>query len=339
VTVSPVLLVALRLILAVIFAVSGLTKLTDRDGFKSALATFAVPEKLRPSAAVLIPILELVISLGLLPATSAWAAAIAALGLLTVFTTAIIASLLRGKRPECHCFGQLSAAPMSWKTVLRNGIFIAIVVAVVARGPSNPEPSAVAWVTRLTLPEVIGLAVAAAIAAVVSIETLVLVHVLRQNGRLILRLDAVEASLARPGITIAQAGLPSNVALGAGLPVGMPAPEFRLERLEGGTSTMRDLLAVGKPVVVTFVAPDCGSCTALLPELVQWQHELTSHVILAVITTGTAQVNNRKLAGYGLTNVLLQKGREVSEAHRVYGTPSTVLIEVFSARVNPAFLA
>ena len=90
---------------------------------------------------------------------------------------------------------------------------------------------------------------------------------------------------------------------------------------------MTELLAPGKPLALAFVDPDCGPCTALLPELARWQQELADQVTLAVITTGSADANNRKLAGHDLHHVLLQDGREVSEAYRAYGTPSMVLVE------------
>jgi hypothetical protein len=148
--VTLVPLAALRLLLAVMFSVSAVTKLADREGFKSALASFAVPEGLQAPARVLIPLLELVIGIGLLPAVSAWAAAVGALGLLVVLTAAVAANLLRGRRPECHCFGQLSSAPVSWRTVLRNVVLMVAAAAVVFIGTDNPRPSLVGWAARLT---------------------------------------------------------------------------------------------------------------------------------------------------------------------------------------------
>ena len=55
---APILFTVLRLLLAAVFTISAVTKLADRTGFKSALAGFAVPEGLRPLAAVLIAVTE-----------------------------------------------------------------------------------------------------------------------------------------------------------------------------------------------------------------------------------------------------------------------------------------
>jgi thiol-disulfide isomerase/thioredoxin len=325
--VMPVLLAVLRLLLAIVFVVSAVTKLRDRSGFKSALGSFAVPDSLRAPAAVVIPASELAIGIGLLPRASMWIAAVGALGLLAVFTAALVASLVRGRRPACHCFGQLSSAPVSWKTVLRNGVLIAAAASIVAQGRADTGPSMVAWAGRLSPLEVLGLAAAVVIVGVMAIETWVLAHVLRQNGRLLLRLDALETSLIREGLHTAPAPRPAAVGPPAGLPVGVQAPAFQLDRLGGGTATTTELLASAKPLALAFVDPDCGPCAALLPELARWEQELVDQLSLAVITTGSMAANNRKLEGLGLGHVLVQQGREVSEAYQAYGTPSMVLVE------------
>src|SRR5207244_547943 len=69
----------------------------------------------------LLPLVELGVALALLPAVSAWWSALGALGLLLVFVVGIGVSLLRGRRPACHCFGQLHSAPVGWPTLARNG--------------------------------------------------------------------------------------------------------------------------------------------------------------------------------------------------------------------------
>jgi len=325
--VTSALLAVFRSLLVLVFFVSALTKLTDRGGFKSALWSFGVPERLQPAVVLLVPVLELAIGIGLLPATSAWLAATGALGLLIVFTVAIAAAILRGRRPECHCFGQFSSAPVSWKTVLRNGALMVAAAAIVIMGTTRPGPSLVTWVNRLTLPAALGLIVAVVVLTVVSIETWVLARVLRQNGRLLLRIDALEESLSRVGLHARPAvgTIPGDPH--SGLPVGAPAPAFHLDRLDGGTSTLAELVALGKPVMLAFVDPKCGQCTALLPELARWELDLADRLTIAVITTASIQASGHMLAGHGLTHVLIQKGREVGKAYRALGTPSMVLVD------------
>ena len=54
-----------------------------------------------------------------------------ALALRLAFSSAIALNLARGRRPDCHCFGRLSAGPVGWSTVARNG-FLALLAAFVA---------------------------------------------------------------------------------------------------------------------------------------------------------------------------------------------------------------
>ena len=101
----------------------------------------------------LLPLVELGVALALLPAVSAWWSALGALGLLLVFVVGIGVSLLRGRRPACHCFGQLHSAPVGWPTLARNGALAGVsgvAGVVVVNGPAGVGPSAVAWVGELT---------------------------------------------------------------------------------------------------------------------------------------------------------------------------------------------
>ena len=324
--VAPILLTVLRLGLAAVFVVSAWAKIADRAGFRSSLAGFGVPGGLRPVLASLIPVVELLIAGGLLPAGSAWFAAVTALGLLAVFTVVITVSLARGRRPECHCFGKLSSAPVGWGSVVRNVALIAAAAVVTGAGPAHAGPSMVAWAGRLSLPAVVGLAAGAVVLALVAGQTWMFIHVLGQNGRLLLRLDAVEAALAGAGLQVGPAAGPPPAGPDRRLSVGASAPAFALKRLGGGTSAMTELLSVGKPLALAFVDPHCGPCTALLPELARWERELADQLTLAVVTAGTAEANKPKFAGHGLQHVLLQNDREVSGAYQAYGTPAMVFV-------------
>lgn len=187
----------LRLMLALVLTVWALTKVADRGGPHAGQASFGVPVRLRPVAARLIPVLAMGVGIGLLPATSAWPAAIGAFGLLIVFALAIVANLVQGRSPQDHCFGQLSSATLSWRTVRRNSALIAGTIVIAVRGPAGFMPGMVA---RLSLPEARGLAAVAVIVGIMSIEILSLAGVLRQNGRLLLRLEVLEAFLGRAGL-------------------------------------------------------------------------------------------------------------------------------------------
>jgi hypothetical protein len=53
--------------------------------------------------------------------------------LLLAFTVVLVVRLVQGRRPPCACFGALSAKPIGWGNVVRNGVLI-VVAAVVAIG-------------------------------------------------------------------------------------------------------------------------------------------------------------------------------------------------------------
>ena len=110
-----VLLIA-RLVLALIFVLAGLAKLADRKGSRQAVADFGVPAVLAAPIGVLLPLAELVVGASLIPASTAWWGAVGALALLLLFVVGIGINLARGRKPECHCFGQLHSGPAGWST-------------------------------------------------------------------------------------------------------------------------------------------------------------------------------------------------------------------------------
>src|SRR5215208_582186 len=120
-----VLLIA-RLLLASVFAVAGVAKLADREGSRQAIVDFGVPKALAAPLGLLLPLGELTVAATLLPAPTAWWGALGALALLLVFVVGISVNLARGRKPDCHCFGQLHSAPAGWKTLARNGVLAAV---------------------------------------------------------------------------------------------------------------------------------------------------------------------------------------------------------------------
>ena len=263
----------------------------------------------------------------LVPAVSAGWAAVAALVLLLAFTLVLVATLARGSRPECHCFGVFSAQPIGWWTVGRNAILVAAAVALVAPGPGAPRLGAIAEAGRLSAAALAGLAVAAVLSGIALAQGWVIAQLLRQQGRMLIRLDALEAvqlGHGGPSQLMPLGGEPNGHA--RGLAIGIPAPDFTLRALDGTATSLRDLLAPGRPVALAFVHPGCGPCKELLPELARWRGEHTSRLTLAVISTGTAEENRKTATRYGADLVLLQQDREVSQAYAVNGTPALVAV-------------
>ncbi len=123
-TASDFIVPALRLLLAVTFLTAGLAKLARPRQSIQTLRAFGVPRPLQWMGALLAP-LEVLLGLGFIFAATMRFAAPGAVGLLSIFSLGVIANLLRDRRPDCHCFGQVSAAPIGWHTLARNALLIA----------------------------------------------------------------------------------------------------------------------------------------------------------------------------------------------------------------------
>jgi peroxiredoxin/uncharacterized membrane protein YphA (DoxX/SURF4 family) len=315
-------LLTARVLLAAVFLVAGLAKLADLAGSRQALRDFGVPTRLATPFGLLLPLAELAVAVALIPTVSAWWGALGALALLLLFVGGIGSNLARGRQPECHCFGQLHSAPAGWSTLIRNLVLAAVAGVVVGFGRSTPGPGLLDWLAALTVIQRVEVLVGVLLLALLIAEGWVLLQVMAQQGRLLLRLETLEARLTEAGL----ADVPQPAAGTAGLDVGTPAPSFALPTLTGETTTLQALRALGKPVVLLFSDPGCGPCMALLPEIGRWQREHAAKVVVALISRGTVEANRPKVTEYGLTHVLLQKDREVAQAYQASGTPSTVLI-------------
>ena len=304
-----VALLIARVLLIAVFSVAGITKLADRAGSKQGLVDFGVPASLAVPLGVLLPLAELAVAVALIPASTAWWGAVGALVLLLLFVGGISANLARGRKPECHCFGQLHSEPAGWKTLVRNGVLAAVAGFVVWWGYGGAGPSAVGWLGDLSAAQIAVLIVGLAVLGLVAVQWLFLLHLLRQYGRLLARVESLEGEGPAEGLS-----------------VGETAPDFELPSLVGDTVTLESLCAPGKPVVLLFTAPDCGPCAELFPQIEQWQAKHSDTLTVAVVSEGDRSQNATMASKHALTNVLLQEDWEVGEAYGADWTPSAVLV-------------
>lgn len=316
------LLVA-RLVLAAVFTVAGLAKLADLAGSRKAMRDFGVPARLATPLGLLLPLAELAVAIALVPRTTAWWGALGALVLLLAFVAGIGTSLVRGRAPDCHCFGQLHSAPAGWSTLVRNGVLAAVAALLLWQGRTDPGPSVAGWVGEFSTAERVALSAALLALALVAVEGWALIHLVSQNGRLLLRLDALEQA---QGLDPQRAAAVTADSASAGLPVGSSAPAFSLAGLYGETITLDALRAAGKPVLLVFTDPKCGPCNALLPDIERWQRQHADVMTLALVSRGTPEANRPKSTEHGVTHVLLQEDREVAKAYEAQGTPAAVLV-------------
>lgn len=319
---TSALLIA-RLALAVIFLVAGVAKLFDRAGSRAALSRSGLPASLATPLALALPVMELITAFALLPAGSATWGAWAALGLLAVFTFWTAAVLLRGVDTDCHCFGRISSGPVRWSTLARNVVLAMVAAWVIAGQRTTGSPSYLDWLGGLSTTEALAFSAVGLLLSLLFSGIWFGLHLMRQQGRILLRLDTLEKELSEQGL-ISASGM-ADVPAGGPL-AGQPVPPFMAPNLEGGSSSLSDLLAPGHPLLLIFIRPSCVPCTELLPEIARWQGVLAGRFTMAVVSQGAIGENRLKLAGAGIGRVLVQRELEISHGLAMHTTPSALLI-------------
>jgi peroxiredoxin len=315
------LLSVICVFLAGVFILAGGTKLGDRSGTVQAVLDFGLPAPLAPLIARMLPVVELLIGLALLlPLGLIWYGAVGALVLLIGFTIAMVLTLVRGRRPDCNCFGQLHSAPISWKTIVRNVILMVLAGGIIWQGSTYRGFYAADWFTDLVAGQLLVTMIGLGLMITVLAEGWFLLHLFAQHGRLLNRIEGLERQLASQGRVSA-----APIAHNESVTIGQRAPDFRLPTSAGTLVSLADLRTPDKPLMLVFADPQCGPCTRLLPELVTWQERHAAQMTLALISR-SAGVGQVQPAIPALRHVLIQADREVATAYNVAGTPAAVLI-------------
>src|ERR1051325_4656471 len=299
--------VLLRLGLSAVFGVAAITKFTDQRGTREAVENFGSPPSLAPTLAFLLPVAELAIAAGLLFTATTTASALGALVVLMIFVVAIGVNLARGRTHDCHCFGQLYSRPLGWPTLVRNFVFAAAAAFLFLQSRSETPPAIPEALAQLNQTQwlIAGVAALAAVAA--------LVYAWKR------RKPAAEESQPAP----------------QGLPLDAVAPPFQLAAYEGGTKSLDQLLAYGKPLLLVFTNPNCGPCLVLFSEIKDWQQAHREHLTIALVSFGTIKENFVNVARNGLGQVLLQQKREAAELYGATLTPTAVMVNTSGRIASP----
>jgi peroxiredoxin len=151
-----------------------------------------------------------------------------------------------------------------------------------------------------------------------------------QNGRLLLRIEALEKRLAE----LTGTSTPTEPA-SRGLPVGSVVLDFALPTLGGPTMTLSQWR--GRRVLLIFFDPFCGYCLGMLPELAGLELDPDDgRPVPLVISTGDPKENRRLMDLHGVRcPVLLQERNEVAQLCQVDGTPMGYLIDEQGATASP----
>jgi peroxiredoxin len=143
-----------------------------------------------------------------------------------------------------------------------------------------------------------------------------------QQGRILLRLGAVEQNLAT-----ARSANDRDPDDRAGLPVGIAAPGFELPDMQGNAVTLQSFK--GKRVLLIFFDPACGFCARMAGDVAALPvHGEGGSPVPVIITTGAAAKNQAWFTTRGIRcPVLLQPGHVVAAAYRASGTPVGYVID------------
>jgi peroxiredoxin len=173
--------------------------------------------------------------------------------------------------------------------------------------------------------------------AAVAFSAWVAYNLLRQNGRMLLRVEALEAEIAR----LAPVDAPAEEAAARppfgdrslagsrinrdGLRPGTAAPGFTLPRLGGGELSLSDYAT--RRLLLVFSDPNCGPCDVLAPRLERFAKD-TPGVSVVMVSRGDVEENRRKVEQFGLTfPVVLQEQWQLSRQYAKFATPIAYLID------------
>jgi peroxiredoxin len=143
-------------------------------------------------------------------------------------------------------------------------------------------------------------------------------QLIRQNGRILLRLEALEGALRY----YSAAEQPP-----ASLAIGSVAPDFDLPDLSGSRQSLVQFR--GRRVLLIFFSPQCGFCTKMLPRLAAVASvDKDDRPIPLLVTTGRTEVNRELMSKYGIGwPVLVQEQMEVATRYHANSTPTGYLID------------
>lgn len=151
-------------------------------------------------------------------------------------------------------------------------------------------------------------------------------QLLRQNGRMLLRFEALEKQLAQLGAAAGQTP-PNAPSQPPSLPVGSAAPEFELPDLSGVRRKLTEWR--GQRVLLTFFNPKCGYCVKMAPDLAALPLDgAGGRPIPLVVSSGDAEALRQLVGEHRIRcTVLQQQQSEISAAYKAGGTPMGYLID------------
>jgi len=146
----------------------------------------------------------------------------------------------------------------------------------------------------------------------------------KQQGRILLRLDQVEAN-AQAARTNPEKPVEENAPVG--LPLETAFPAFRFPDVSGREVTLGEFR--GKRVLLVNWNFQCGFCGSIAPELTRLQASFEKQNLQVVLlASGEAQSNREQAAKHGMTYpILLRSDPETAGPFEHEGTPVAYLLD------------
>jgi peroxiredoxin len=149
-------------------------------------------------------------------------------------------------------------------------------------------------------------------------------QLLTQQGRMLLRVERLEASLAEAGIRLSDAL--DGVALGSRLSLALPDVEGRPHDLSDHS---------GRRVLVVNWAADCSFCDMVAADLAELEPRLRAEQVdLVLVSRGASDENRELLAEHGLSATVLLSSQPV-EGFIGVGTPAAYLVDEQGVVASP----
>jgi uncharacterized membrane protein YphA (DoxX/SURF4 family)/thiol-disulfide isomerase/thioredoxin len=290
-----------RAVMFVVFALAGFAKVADLATSRETIEAFGLPKRMARLAGTALPLVELAVAAALLVRPTARWAAVAATLVLIVFSGGVAYALSQGRTPDCNCFGQVSSRQISWRTLVRNAVFVAVALFAAIAGPGSSLSS---WTGNLGAANLV-----AALSLLIAVIATTIAYAYRNQMR----------------------ALPDSaqfVEVADVLAPGVAAPDFALPSLDGDVLTRDALLARGLPMVLIFASLTCAPCRQLLPELARWNAAIRENVTLVVIESGVSDpaAAAEELSNLNGLQILVERDQAVAETYFVPGTPTGLAI-------------
>src|SRR5437867_363015 len=155
----------------------------------------------------------------------------------------------------------------------------------------------------------------------------VVYQLIKQQGRILLRLDHLERLAEEEGKAVKGPVPDSLKSEPQGIPPGTPVAPFSLPDVSGRVVSLQEFR--GRRILLVHWNPQCGFCDLIAPDLAQLQPDLHKRNIQLLLVSYGDREPNRKLAReHGLKcPILLMKDSQRLEAFRNEGTPVAYLLD------------